>query len=379
MAAASFVGVLTLVALYKHGKQRRRLGLFMEAPTPAAATAAQPGLLWGVINALSDFVVNLGGAPTAEERNPALAAGAFIRNFELEYGPSHPAFIEGSYTEAVRRARNEFKFLIIYLHSSLHSNTPAFCRTTLTSEALVEYINDNFLIWGGDLRYAEPFRVSYMVGATTFPFFCVLTNVDGNVELLERIEGPIGPEELMGRLTNVLENRGPELVVARTAHEEREMDRLIRQEQDMAYEESLRADQEKEERAREEERQRLEEERQVLEEERRVREEAERKAIHRQNELDRKRSRLPSEPREGERAYTIAIRLPDGSRLTRRFRVSDTIRSIYDFVDVNEPAGLELGSYHLVTNYPRQAHPENDVTIEEAGLEAQALLFVQTN
>ncbi len=62
-------------------------------------------------------------------------------------------------------------------------------RTTLTSEALVEYINDNFLIWGGDLRYAEPFRVSYMVGATTFPFFCVLTNVDGNVELLERIEG----------------------------------------------------------------------------------------------------------------------------------------------------------------------------------------------
>ena len=53
----------------------------------------------------------------------------------------------------------------------------------------MEYINDNFLIWGGDLRYAEPFRVSYMVGATTFPFFCVLTNVDGNVELLERIEG----------------------------------------------------------------------------------------------------------------------------------------------------------------------------------------------
>ncbi len=40
VAAASFVGVLTLVALYKHGKQRRRLGLFMEAPTPAAAATA---------------------------------------------------------------------------------------------------------------------------------------------------------------------------------------------------------------------------------------------------------------------------------------------------------------------------------------------------
>ncbi len=56
-----------------------------------------------------DFVVNLGGAPTAEERNPALAAGAFIRNFELEYGPSHPAFVEGSYTE-VRRPHNTHNF-----------------------------------------------------------------------------------------------------------------------------------------------------------------------------------------------------------------------------------------------------------------------------
>jgi hypothetical protein len=54
-----------------------------------------------------------------------------------------------------------------------------------------------------------------------------------------------------------------------------------------------------EERAREEERLRLEEERRILEEERRAREEAERRAIQRKNELDRKRSRLPSEPREG--------------------------------------------------------------------------------
>jgi hypothetical protein len=146
----------------------------------------------------------------------------------------------------------------------------------------------------------------------------------------------------------------------------------------------------------------------------------------------------------GEVVCNVVVRLPDGSRLNRRFRMSDTIRvrfalgrapppsfdpssstpltcvcrvalcvrlqSIYDFVDVNEPAGLDLGSYDLVrassylartllslaqlgrsvltarvvgtgtvqvTNYPRQAHPENDVTIQEARLDSQALLFVQ--
>jgi hypothetical protein len=46
-----------------------------------------------------------------------------------------------------------------------------------------------------------------MLGQFAF-LFCSLTAASA---------GPIGPEELMGRLTNVLENRGPELVVARTA------------------------------------------------------------------------------------------------------------------------------------------------------------------
>lgn len=82
---------------------------------------------------------------------------------------------------------------------------------------------------------------------------------------------------------------------------------MIIQEQDLAYQESLRADQEKEEKAREEERQRQEEERRTLEEERRIREEAERKANHRKNELERKRARLPSEPREGNCNYMRSV------------------------------------------------------------------------
>lgn len=111
-----------------------------------------------------------------------------------------------------------------------------------------------------------------------------------------------------------------------------ETDRLIREEQDRAFQESLLADQEKvppplflgsfiaykrcavcllftqEEKAREEERQKEEEERRIHEEQRRLREEEERKAIHRKNELKRKRSRLPPEPREGKKAFfSLAI------------------------------------------------------------------------
>jgi len=41
------------------------------------------------------------GAPTPEERNPSLAASAFIHNFEAEFGPLRPPFIEASYREVL--------------------------------------------------------------------------------------------------------------------------------------------------------------------------------------------------------------------------------------------------------------------------------------
>lgn len=56
-----------------------------------------------------------------------------------------------------------------------------------------------------------------MVGATAYPFMCVLATIEGSVELFDRIEGPIKPEDLMARLTNILENQGPALVAARTS------------------------------------------------------------------------------------------------------------------------------------------------------------------
>jgi len=227
---------------------------------------------------------------------------------------------------------------------------------------------------------SEPFRVSYMIGATTFPFLAVLSNLDGSVELVDRIDGPIGAEDLMARLTNVMENQGPALVAARSTNEERDLNRLIMQEQDLAYRESLQADQEKDERAQEEERRRKEEEQRIIDEERRLREEQESVTNRRRNELERKRTRLSTEPREGEpNTCDLAIRLPDGSRLKRRFYLSDTLRDIYDYVDICEPAGLEIGSYDLVSNYPRKAYVESDATIESTGLGTQALLFIQVN
>lgn len=106
--------------------------------------------------------------------------------------------------------------------------------------------------------------------------------------------------------------------------EERIRDRSIREEQDLAYLESLREDQEKARKAHEEEQRIREEEERQKEEERKRIEEEEYANNKRSRELDRKRRELPSEPEDG---VNIVIRLPDGSRLSRRFNVSDKIKA----------------------------------------------------
>lgn len=63
--------------------------------------------------------------------------------------------------------------------------------------------------------------------------------------LVSKIEGPIVAAELMIQLNNLIAENEQDLVTARIDRENRSQTQLIRQQQDEAYLESLKADQEK--------------------------------------------------------------------------------------------------------------------------------------
>ncbi len=119
----------------------------------------------------------------------------------------------------------------------------------------------------------------------------------------------------------------------------------------------------------------------AAQEETRQRAEQQAAAARRAAELERKRRELPAEPLDGSGASvsTIVVRLPDGTRLTRRFQLSDALRSVYDWVDLQQPSsgGLALDSYWLAQNYPRQTFSNPAQTIEQAKLYPHGTLFVQ--
>lgn len=94
------------------------------------------------------------------------------------------------------------------------------------------------------------------------------------------------------------------------------------------------------------------------------------------------------------------MRLPSGVRKGRRFRASDPLAALFDFVDVEAADGrskgdaggrsssaggvqdgaLVPGSYRLVSQFPRRVLSEEDgsSSLADAGLIADCALFVES-
>ncbi|KAL5727665.1 hypothetical protein ACHQM5_000834 [Ranunculus cassubicifolius] len=154
-----------------------------------------------------------------------------------------------------------------------------------------------------------------------------------------------------------------------------EAQRLLREQQDDEYLASLQADREKELKAIEEaETRRLSEQaaKEAALEEERQKEETERQ-------LAAKEASLPMEPALGEEnAVTLLVRMPDGNRRGRRFLKSDSLQSLFDFIDVGRV--VKPGTYRLVRPYPRRAFSDGDskLSLSELGLTSkQEALFLE--
>ncbi|XP_073392303.1 plant UBX domain-containing protein 10 isoform X3 [Physcomitrium patens] len=311
-------------------------------------------------------------------------AEAFLRKFEQEYGVVHPNFQRTSFMDALRLAGQQFKFLFVYLHSPEHANTPLFCERTLCSEPVVQFVNENFVAWGGDVRESEGFQMSNSLKASTYPFCAVVMGSNNQrIALLQQVEGPRTAEELMSTLQRVVEEQGSVLVASRVEEEERQLNRRLREEQDAAYQAALQADQERERLRREEAarqaREEAEAEQRKREEEeaarRAVQEAAEREAALEQRRLE-KAMALGVEPEKGPDVTQVLVRMPNGERRERRFQNCTKVSAIYDYVD--SLGTLEAVKYNLVTNFPRVVYgPEKrGQTLKDAGLHPHASLFV---
>lgn len=63
----------------------------------------------------------------------------------------------------------------------MSQETPDFCRRTLCAPEVVDYLRENYVVWGGDIRQPDAFQLSGALRASTFPFLAVLANQNSRV------------------------------------------------------------------------------------------------------------------------------------------------------------------------------------------------------
>ncbi|TDH70045.1 hypothetical protein CCR75_005175 [Bremia lactucae] len=361
-----------------------------EAPAPHRVPRPRKGFVELLMSPLS-FVVGDG-----EPEDPQVAARRFAHSLMRRYGENvTPHFEHLSFQDAVSTARTASKFLLVFLHSNIHDDADSFCRNELCTERMSAYLNNSDCIvsWAGCVQHAEGFNVSLSLGCATFPYLALLSCISRGVSVVEKITGNIAMreylpvDEIIDTLNAAVDRNNHVLATSRHVRQQRTEAQILREQQDREYQESLAADRRREQEAREEaereeqERERREAEARRLEDEK-VREEEDVKAV-----IALKRARIADGPKvrtpPSNANYNTAVikfHLHNGTRLHHIFYAHDTLQTVRDFVDVEfYDRHIPIRNYELATNFPKKVYGPDllDVTLAEAALAPQALVYVQ--
>ncbi|KAG2368960.1 hypothetical protein BDR07DRAFT_1348757 [Suillus spraguei] len=258
-----------------------------------------------------------------------------------------PDFFDGSYEEVLDICQKEGRIACVILVSAEHDDDADFKRSTLTDAAFVKILLDNdFIVWGGDIRDKAAWDASQKLQATTYPFVAFLalqprrhgasSGASPVVTILSRHQGRAvaTASVLIDHLNSQLLPRvTPFLVRFKTALQDRDRDRRIREEQDRAFRETARRDREAIEMRVRQEKEEEERVRKQAEDVRRKQEDSVRQKHQAGIRMEwrkfmRNRLLLPEAP-----GLRLAIKLPGNGRVIHSFPPSATLTALYTFAD----------------------------------------------
>eukprot|EP01155_Anaeramoeba_flamelloides_P032385 Anaeramoba_flamelloidesa92796_66.p1 GENE.a92796_66~~a92796_66.p1 ORF type:complete len:399 (+),score=121.32 a92796_66:23-1219(+) len=313
---------------------------------------------------------------------------SFLQEYEDSYGRTHPKFQSGTFKQAFNSAKEQSKFLIIYLHSPEHISTSRFCEQVLCNENIITFLDNNYVCFGASVRHSSGFLLTSKFHVTTYPFLAIVTtNSSTQLQILKVFEGKLKPYQLLTGLINTLEQNSALIVPPQSAGEEDEIrsNREIREKQDREYRESVAKDEErmkieKEKKRIEKEKRDLSLELERLEKERQL--EIEKKKIEKKERQKRvmedKRRNLKPEPNYKTEEGVIRLRVvfPDGEKLSRSFKKQWEMKNLFDLVDVQENNSIKPEKYYFVKNYPKTSFSVKNITFENAGIQDGDTLMV---
>lgn len=275
---------------------------------------------------LSALIESLGRDSTSSARGQeqGLNQYNFMSLYDLEDGSLASQVVDDGYTALLKSASQQGKFAMIYLHDSMLDAPVEYVNNILCTDRFTAMVKKyQVLLWFGDVMTSEGLQVANALKVRQFPFLGLLAmKNESKIELVGRIEGRLFDYSL-NSLENKLARYYPKLIQLRQQRQNVELQRLMRQQQDSRFQDSLRRDQERDQRRQAE--QELQRQQQLEEE------------LKKQWLLWRK-SKLAPEPSSPSTLCRVAIRTLQNGRIVRNFNPDLPIEEIYAYVEL-----LQLG------------------------------------
>lgn len=251
-------------------------------------------------------------------------------------------------------AKDKKKMLAIYIHNK--DTSWDYVKDTLCYDLSVMVLNEYYIFWPVEKETIDGEMAEHVLRPTRYPCLAVV-NVDcPQPMVLEKQEGLFEPEKVVSFLTRnyiprpVISQQNKELIQERKLRAQQE--RELREAERIVEARKLQEQKEKEEKLKN-----LEEEKQ-----RKIKEEAEKRE---------KIERIGDEP-SGLDASFISFRMPDGSKVERRFGKTQKISVLYDFIET-----LNCLNCELLFGFPAEVLRKTEESLENSGIHPKALLIVR--
>lgn len=334
-----------------------------------------------VFNVLFTFIfgpgATLGGDVSGAALNRALTAS---------YGPQLvlPQFHEGSFATAISAARRDMKLLVVFLHSEHSRFAQRFCTDVLGNDLIRTQLDENFIVWGGDIARLEAHQVAQSIRVRQFPSFSVLLPASvEEIRVIGALHGQIELDAVTALLTACMEEIETHRSEIMAQQFQRDEDRSLREQQDLEYQQALEMDRQREAQREQQEKEEAAARKQAEDEARKEQEEIAKIESERQALQAKRQSAAAALPTPGpDCKASIALRLPTGQRVQRKFLPTAALAEVYAWAECvaylpeNEGKGMEVPPrFVLKTSFPTAELTDMDRTVEELKLAGSNLML----
>lgn len=338
------------------------------SPGIAATKSADWSLLWilmcipnGIFYIVTQIATYLGlVAKPKGDPVPQTASIGGKTEYNIEDDLSHVlgeqkcklALFKGEFNDAYQLSKQEHMFLLTILvnipapqSKDVHPKTLSFLQA-INTDQFSSFVNSkNVLVYMGNVSQAEGNLVAKTYNVSTTPHMSLMANVSssssslGQFSVIKRFDNistsAAKVDKLIKRVSLVIESHDPQLVVLRSEKADRDLARIIREEQDQQYQQMLEQDKRlaKEREERELQAKIAKQEQEQLEK---------KKLMMIQQETERKNNCILHyiqkhllNKGQSNTGCRIQFRKPNGQRIVYQFSPDQPIRDLFEYIEAS--------------------------------------------